>query len=103
MSIALNQPVAAAVSRLQEWQRLCATAMNQAMGHYLHGCADLAMARTPRQALAAVHKTQRGLLKQSVDTVAGATRLWRKQNTELPAEYEAPLSAPAFPARSTKD
>ena len=82
MSIALGQPVAAAISRLQEWQQLCRAATNQATGHYLRGCADLAMARTPQQVLAALHKTERGFLKHSADTVAEATRLWRKQNTE---------------------
>jgi hypothetical protein len=53
------------------------------MGHYLRGCADLAMACTPQQALAALERTQTGLAKHSADTIAEATRLWRKQNTEL--------------------
>jgi hypothetical protein len=83
MNNGLGQPVTAAVSWSQEWQRLSWTAINQAMGQYLHGCANLAMARTPRQALTALHKTQTGLLRHSAATFAEATRLWNKQNTEL--------------------
>ena len=36
-------------------------AINRAMGHYLSGCANVAMARTPEQALTALHKTHTGL------------------------------------------
>lgn len=102
MSIGLGQSVLAAVSPLQEWQQLCWTATSQAIGCYLQGCADLAMARTPRHAMAALHKTQSGLLKHSADTVAEVTRLWRKQNTEPRAEYEVRSRAPAPSARSAK-
>jgi hypothetical protein len=52
------------------------------MGHYLHGCANLAMARTSQQVLAALYKTQTDLLAHSADTIAETTRLWCKQNTE---------------------
>lgn len=83
MSIGPGQPISAPVRWAQEWQRLSLTATNQAMGHYLHGCANVAMARTPQQALAALHKTQTGLLRHSVHVFAEATRLWRKQNTHL--------------------
>ena len=103
MSSAPVQPVTAAISRLREWQQLYWTATNHAIGHYLHGCADLAMARTPRQALAAVRKTQRGLLKHSADTIAEATWLWRKQNTESRGDYGALSRPPASSARSMKD
>jgi hypothetical protein len=58
-------------------------AINQALGHYLHGCANVAMTRTPQQALAALHKTQTGLRRHSADTFARAARLWRQQNAEL--------------------
>lgn len=67
----------------QEWPRLSWTTINQAMGHCLHGCANLAMTHTPQQALAALHKTQTVLLRHSAETFAEATRLWRKQNTAL--------------------
>jgi hypothetical protein len=83
MSIGPGQPISPAVGWAQEWQRLSWTVINQAMGHYLHGCANVAMARTPQQALAALHKTQTSLLRDSADTVAQVTWLWRKQNTEL--------------------
>jgi hypothetical protein len=49
------------------------------MGHYLHGCANVAMAPTPQQALVALYKTQAGLLRHSANTMAEAARLWRKQ------------------------
>ncbi len=83
MSIGPGQPISAAVRWAQEWQRLSLTATNRAMRSYLHGCADLAMARTPQQALVALHKTQTGLLKHSADTIAEATRLLLRQNAEL--------------------
>jgi len=64
---------------VQEWQRLGWNATSQAMGHYFQGCASLAMTRTPRQALAALHAIQTGLLRHAADTLAEATRLARKQ------------------------
>jgi hypothetical protein len=79
MSIGPGQPISPAVGWAQDWQRLSWTAINQAMGHYLSGCANVAMARTPQQALAALHKTQTSLLRHSADTVAQITRLWRKK------------------------
>jgi hypothetical protein len=94
VSVVSGQPVTAAVSRLQEWQQLFGTTINQAIGLYLYGCADLVMARSPRQALAALHKTQRSLLKHSAKTVGEITGLWRRQNTAVEC-------SPAL-ARSTK-
>ena len=82
MSIGPGQPILAAIRWAHEWRQLSWTAMNQAIGHYLQGCANVAMARTPQQALAAVHETQAVLLRHSMETFAGATRLWRKQSTE---------------------
>jgi len=82
MSIGPGQPLSAAVRWAQELQRLSLTATSQAMGHYLHGCANLAMARTSQQVLAALYKTQTDLLAHSADTIAETTRLWCKQNTE---------------------
>ena len=78
MSIGSGQPGSAAVKWTQQLQRFSLTATNQAMGHYLRGCANVAMARTPQQALAALHKTQTDLLRHSADTVAEAVKLWRK-------------------------
>jgi len=83
MGTAPGQPISATVRWAQEWQRLSWATTNQAMGHYLEGCADIALARTPLQALAALHKTHRGLLGHSTVALAEAARLWRKQNTEL--------------------
>ena len=79
MSIGPGQPISPAAWRAQEWQRLGWTAINQAMEHYLRGCANVAMTRTPQQALAALHKMQTSLLRHSGDTFAQVARLWRKQ------------------------
>jgi hypothetical protein len=98
MSIGPAQPISAAVRWAQEWQRLNLTATNEAIGHYLRSCANLAMARTPQQALAALHKAQTDMLGHSVDTIAEATRLWRKQNTELLVMRTAHARAPKQPA-----
>jgi hypothetical protein len=68
---------------MQEWQRLTWATTNQVMGHLLKGCADVALAGTPQQALAALHKTHTDLFRHSVDTFAEATRLWRKQNAKV--------------------
>jgi len=78
MNIGLGQTVTAAVGRLRELQQLSRTATNQAIGHYLHGCADLVMARTPHEALTALYKTQLALLRHSTDTFTEATRLGRE-------------------------
>lgn len=94
MSIGPGQSLSAAVRWAQEWQRLRLTATKKAMGQYLHDCAKLAMARTPQQALAALHETQSDLLRHSAGTIAGATRLWRKQNTELIVMRDAHVPTP---------
>jgi hypothetical protein len=75
MSIGPGQPNLAGIRWAHEWQHLSWTAMNQAVGHYLQGCANVAMARTPQQALAAVYEAQAVLLRHSMETFAGATRL----------------------------
>ena len=68
---------------VQEWQRLSQTAIDQTMGHYLRGCANVAMARTPLQAIMTLQETQTCLLRHSVHVFAASTRLWHKQNTDL--------------------
>lgn len=73
-----GQPDAAAFRWLQEWQQLSTTAMTQMLGHYLRGCADLAMARTPQQAWAALHDAQYVLLRHSAEAIADAARFWHK-------------------------
>ena len=75
-----DQLIAAAIRWAHQWQRLSSAAMNHAIGHYLRGCANVAMARTPHQALAALHELQTILLSHSADTFAEATRLLREQN-----------------------
>jgi hypothetical protein len=77
MRIKPSQPVFGTVKWAREWQRFSLNATNRAMGHYLHGCANLAMARSPKHAWAELHKTQVNLLRHSVDTIAAATKLWR--------------------------
>ena len=81
MRIEPGQPIAAAVGWAQEWQRFGWTVTKHSMGYYLQGCAHFAMAPTPRQALAELHKTQTRLLRHYADTFAEATRLLRKQST----------------------
>ena len=83
MSIRPKHTLSAAARWAQEWQQLHATAMNRGLGRCLHGWADLAVARTPRQAVATLHRTHTGLLRHSADTIAEATRLWRRQSAEL--------------------
>jgi hypothetical protein len=68
------------------------------MARYLHGCAHLVMARTPRQAVAELHKAQTGLLIHSADTIAKATRLWHKQHAELLVMPAAHARTPRQPA-----
>lgn len=104
MSIELG-PVTVAVGPLQEWQQLSRTAISQAVGQYLHGCADLAMARTPEQALAALHRMQTDVLRRSTDTFAEAARLWHKQNADphiLQAERTRVPTQPAAKSRTMR-
>ena len=70
-----DAPKSDTVMWAQQLQRLRFTATNQALGLYLRGCADVAMARTPQQALAALHKTQTDLLQ-----TFGTTRSPRPRN-----------------------
>ena len=102
MSIGPGQPISPAVWRAQEWQRLGWTVINQAMGHYLRGCANVAMARTPQHAVAALHQTQTSLLRHSADTFAQVARLWRKQNTDLFVIRVAHASTPRQPAAKSR-
>ena len=83
MSIGPDHPYSVAVSWAQEWQRLTLTATSEAMGHYLHDCAHLAMTRTPKQALAELHRMQTHLFRHSAATFAKATKLWHEQSAEL--------------------
>lgn len=78
MSIGSGKPISPALGWVQEWQRLCRTALNRSMGHYLQGCADVAMTRTPHQALAALQKMQAGLIRHAVDTTIHVTGSWRR-------------------------
>ncbi len=82
MRIEPSQPIAAAVGWAQEWQHFGWTATKQSMRCYLQGCAHIAMAPTPQQALAALHEAETGLLRHYADTFAEAARLVRKQSAE---------------------
>ena len=84
MSIGPGQPILATIRWAHGWQRLSWTTMNQAIGHYLQGCVNVAMARTPHQALAAVYETHAVLLRHSMQTFAEATRLRASGTTETP-------------------
>lgn len=75
MDVGLDEPVTTAADPLQEWQQLRRTAIRRAIGHYLRGCADLAMARTPLEALVALHEAQTALLRLSAASFAAAAGL----------------------------
>ena len=97
MSIRPKHTLSTAARWVREWQRLHATATNRALGRCLHAWADLAVARTPRQSVATLHRTHTGLLRHSADTIAEATRLWRRQSAELlgvHADGSAPAAKP---------
>jgi len=83
MSIRPKHSLSTATRWAREWQQLHSIAAKRALGRCLHGWADLAVARTPRQAVATLHRTHTGLLRHSADTIAEATRLWRRQSAEL--------------------
>ena len=83
MGIGPVEPIFPAVGQAQQWQQLGWMATNRAMEHFLRGCADVAMARTPQQSLAALHETQTSLLRHSHDTLAEIARLWHQQNADL--------------------
>lgn len=78
-----GQPISATVRWMKEWQRLSWATTNQATGHLLKASADVALACTPQQAMAALHTAYTDLLRHSADTFGEANRLWRKQNAEL--------------------
>jgi hypothetical protein len=82
MGIGAGQTGHRADRSVQAWQRLFRTATNQALGHYLHGCAGVAMARTPQQALAALHRTQTTLLRHSANTFVAIAKLWGEQSID---------------------
>jgi hypothetical protein len=77
MDVGLDQAIASATGPLQEWQQLRRAAIRQAMGHYLSGCADLAMARTPLEALVALREVQTALLRLSAESIGGVAGLLR--------------------------
>ena len=83
MRTTAGKPISATARWMQEWQRLSWATTNQAMGHLLKACADVALAGTPQQALVALHKAHTDLLRHSADTFDKATRLWHKQNAAL--------------------
>jgi len=83
MITGLDQPASVTPEWAQEWHRLGWTAMNEATGHYLRGCADVAMARSPLLAIEAMQQTQSHLLSHSAHVFGDAIILWRKQYAEL--------------------
>lgn len=84
MSIGLDEESASVtISWALEWHRLTRTVMKQASEHYFHGCAEVAMARTPLLAIEAMQQTQTQLLRDSARVFGDAIMLWRKQYTDL--------------------
>jgi hypothetical protein len=84
MRIELNEESASvAIIWALEWHRFTRTAMTQATEHYFHGCADVAMARSPLLAIEAMHQTRTRLLSHSAHTFAEAIMLWHRQNMDL--------------------
>ena len=65
-----------------EWQRLSRSAIDQGMGHYLRGCAEVAMAHSLPEAWVALREAQNAMIRHSADTFAEAIELWRKQSGE---------------------
>src|SRR5436190_21379412 len=66
----------------QDWQRLSRNAIDKGMGHYLRGCANVAMARTLPEAWAALFEAQDTLVRHSAGAVAEAIQLWRKHGRD---------------------
>ena len=83
MGIGPGRSTSAPIRWAKEWRRLSRSAINQTIGHCLRGCANVAMARTPLQAVMALHETQTRLLRHSIHVFAESTRLWREHNTDL--------------------
>jgi hypothetical protein len=94
MSTGPGLPIPSAVRWAQEWQRLNWIAIHGAIGHYLHGCANAAMTRTPLEALAMLHETQAVLIGHSADALAQACELWRRQNRERARALQQPGAKP---------
>ena len=83
MSIGLGQPDSVTAPWAHEWRRLIWAAFNQATGHCLQGCANVAMARSPLLAIEAMQQTQKRLCTHSAYVFAEAITLWRRQNSDL--------------------
>jgi hypothetical protein len=84
MSIGLDEESASVTIRWAlEWHRLTRTALKQATEHYFHGCADVAMARSPLIAFEAMQQAQTSLIIHSAHVFAEAIMLWRRQNMDL--------------------
>jgi hypothetical protein len=83
MNLGPAQATSAPLGWAQEWQRFSWVAFNQAVGLCLQGCANLAMTRTPQQAMAAIHKTHARLLRHSAEAIAEATRRRRRHDAEF--------------------
>ena len=83
MSTGWDQSPAVAMQWAQEWYQLSRSAIDEATGHYLQGCANVAMAHSPLPAVEAMLQTQAGLLSDSAHMLAQVSQLWHKQNTEL--------------------
>jgi len=72
-----------AISWALEWHGLTRTAVNGATAHYLHGCANVVMARSPLHAIEAIQHTQTCLLNHSAHVFAEVAVLWRRQSMAL--------------------
>ncbi len=77
-----SQHVPGAARWAYEWQRLSRSAIDQGMGHYLRGCANIAMAHSLPDAWVALRETQDAMIRHSADMFAEAIELWRRQSGE---------------------
>jgi hypothetical protein len=72
MSTGPNPPISRAIRSAQDWERLSSIAIDRAIALYLHGCAEVAMARTPMEALAALLETQAAVLRHFAEVLRQA-------------------------------
>lgn len=97
MSTGPDLPISCTVRWAQEWHQLSWISISRAMAHHLEGCANVAMARTPLEALAALHETQAVLIRHSAGVFVHAAKLWRKQSSKrvrTRSERSAPHGRP---------
>ena len=66
----------------EDWQQLSRNAIDKGMGHYLRGCANVAMAHSLPEAWAALFEAQDTLIRHSAGAFAEAVELWREHGSD---------------------